>query len=200
MNKIKLATFFLMILMIVSCNFQKTYGENELITSKEDQEYYLIGKWDIIGNMKSEDGIYMNIEGEMEFRDPKRFEGIIGITIKLSDNDKKIVTIACNGEGIWKWLENGGSDIDKASSNNCNCTYKSHHDRISDRDLDRLKDEFSLCKNGEFYFGGGDNEDDDSSFSSTNIEFRKNKIDLEFKDFGEGESMKISVIRKGDLK
>lgn len=200
MNHVKLATFFLMILMIVSCDFQKTYEENELITSKEDQEKYLIGKWEIIGNMKSEEGFYMNIEGEMEFRNPKRFEGIIGMTLKVSDNDKKLVTIACNGKGMWKWLENGESDIDKASSNTCDCTYKSHDRRISDRDLDKLRDDFSLCKNGELYFGGGDKGDDDSSFSSTNIEFRKNKIDLEFKDFGDGESMKISVIRKGELK
>lgn len=182
MNRFRLICFLLAFVWLATDSTAQTYGEHDLITSREDQEVYLVGRWQVLGSLQGTDGFELQVEGEIEFREPRAFNHSLVLVISLEGNP--MVRSECTGEGRWKWLETGKGDIDGDLSGACACTSKALDEVMGPMLLNMIEaSETPVC------------DELKRALAVRGIAFRKNRIDLSAQS--PTEQMNISLIRTG---
>lgn len=170
--------------------YNSEISETTKITDPKLQEKYLVGKWDFEGNTNELDGLSIKIEGEIEFDNKKRYDGLFSMKLLLNGDD--LVLVGCRGEGKWEWNGEMAGDIDYNFPGDCKCSYKSFKPNLFPER--KLRKQFGLCKDGVFLIS--EQEEDNSEFSTGDIDFYKNKILIKYKDYSEGLDLEMVLIKK----
>ncbi len=182
MSRFRLISLLGAILWLVTDSRAQSYGENDLITSREDQEEYLVGRWQVSGSLQGAEGFDMQVEGEIEFRGRKKFNYVL--VLVASSEGNPLVRSECTGEGRWKWLETGKGEIDGDLPGACACTSKALDDVMGPMLLNMLEaSETPVCSEIK------------RALSTTDMTFRKNRIDLSADS--PGEQVRVSLVRTG---
>ncbi len=133
----------LLTIFIFGCNKAKIKPEAGIITSKEDQEKYLNGDWNINGILQGGKKFIFNLEGDIRFQPNKKFTTSILLTDFFIEKNQKLYTMNTKGNGSWKWEENGGIGFAYDSASSCECKITSFDKRFPETTLL----EYSPCLN-----------------------------------------------------